>query len=186
MHYANHANFAARLCAGCVLPAALLLMLTACGYAVNATGHAAIELPALGSVEREAIAAGNKSKGAPLQTGIGREVPADRQRVVLSTLSWQLQDGMKAARFTVHSPRARSLRVGLRLTGTTDCGRLQLRFGGASGLVGDAVPAIALLRAETWWSPVLKGDTAHVIVELPAGMDPGACALLVPVISHLY
>lgn len=161
------------------------LLLAACHGHGATREPLAIVLPPPTTAEQQAMVSGNTQKGAPLQAAIGRDVPPAEGDVPLARLSWVVRDGRREGAFTVRSPQARQLRIGLSLAGER-CAA-DFRFGGADGPVGDPFTA-ARLRAATgiFWSPVLAGDIAHVTVGLPEAAEPSQCALRVVRVSHFY
>ena len=97
---------AAPLCAGCVGT-------QASDPAESERMTYAIVLAAPTEAERNAPRP--SSKGAPLQVGFGREVPAAQRRVMLSKLHWREVAGSYMTMVSVQSTGTRSLRAGLRL-----------------------------------------------------------------------
>ena len=155
------------------------------------------------SVTLPAPAAVNKAMaapraGVPLQVGFGREVAALADgHANAARMQWKtLESGAQVGAFSVSSPGALALRVGLRVKAIP--AETRVRFYAPSGPVYEAsageiqervgrnlkageLSADALL----FWSPPVEGDTLVVEVELPAGQGPGQLDLAAPTISHL-
>lgn len=144
-----------------------------------------ILLPPLAPDERESLNEGDKESGEPMQVGLARELSEADQTVPLSTLTWTEADGQKRAQFSLRSPDATSLRLGLEMAGE-GCDPLSLTFLRAGSDSGESVSGSAVRRIkDVWWSPVIEGDTARVRLTHPADGDIHGCALRIPLVSHL-
>lgn len=137
--------------------------------------------------------------GTPLQVGFGREVPQLSDGVAsASRLPWiALETGAKVAAFSVTSPDAAAIRVGLRVKAIP--AKTLVRFYAPDGgpvhevsaeelqeNVGRNLAAGQLSQsALIYWSPVIEGATAVVEIELPAGSSPAHLDLAAPTLAHL-
>jgi lysyl endopeptidase len=117
------------------------------------------------------------AKGAPLQIGFPRPIPAEYRGDLSSLLTWRRADGAMTAGFTVTSPAARALRLGLRVARLPD--GAEFRFFGVSGptqtfgpFTASDMVAGAKDATDTgndgavFWSPVVAGDTIGVEIRL--------------------
>ena len=117
---------------------------------------------------------------------------------VNAAMRWvALGNGAHLAALRIASPGAKALRVGLRV-GDIDPSA-KLRFYAPEEVGGAAIPAARVMGtlarnrasgesgpdARTWWSPLVKGDTLVLEIELPPDADPGALRLALPLVSHL-
>lgn len=139
-------------------------------------------------------------------------IPASRQTIgeprtvqglrsasdVNAMLAWTaLPSGARLAALRIASPGAAALRVALRVG---DLPReATLRFSTAADADATEVAAAQVMRAlarnrdagengpdaRTWWSPVVRGDSLVLEIELPAGADPKRLALAIPLVSHI-
>jgi hypothetical protein len=117
---------------------------------------------------------------------------------VNAALRWVgLANGAHVAALRISSPGAKGLRVGLRLGAIDPSAKLRFSSpdenGDAALSAAGVIEALARNRASgesgpdarTWWSPLVKGDTLVLEIELPPGADPQALRLAVPLASHL-
>jgi hypothetical protein len=128
-------------------------------------------------------------KGRPLAVAFGRAIPAASQSVALGSLAWQaLPDGSRAARVEVQSKGAAALRVALQLPAVDP--DVEVRFtGSASGAAVFGPVAANAVAAQTahygsYWSPVLRGDTAIIELHAPAGVALAGATLGLTRVSH--
>ena len=152
--------------AGCAMQA---------GKPTNAVHSIVLAAPA--ASELSALKTGGK--GAPLQVGIGREIPGSQQSIRLHDLAWKKVDGVYRTTISVQSVTARSVRVGMRLNKTVT--QLECSFKGSN-----AVSAAALLvpGTDVYWSPVIDGDIA--LMELNAPAIPNQDVVLeIKSVSHI-
>jgi len=157
-----------------------------------------VELPGPASAVVEKVAAPARF-GVPQQVGFGRDVAelADGLASV-ARMNWTvLPSGARAAAFSVTSPDAAAIRVGLRARAIPAATLLRF-YAPDAGTVhevtaeelqetigrnlkaGDTSP-----NALVFWSPAIEGATAVVEIELPAGATPAQLDLAAPQISHL-
>ena len=157
----------------------------------------AIVLPQLAGHEAAARLEPGK-RGAPLQIGFSRELPEAQRGDLARTVEWiELPGGSRVASFSVSSPGAASVRLGLRAE-LPD--RAILRFFEPdrsdrrypvfkwSDFVHKPRPpadASAESRRRTRWSPSIPGEVAGVEIELPPSGDPADVSLRVVAVSHI-
>jgi lysyl endopeptidase len=137
--------------------------------------------------------------GIPLQIGFPRLVPGlQTSAATLANLDWQwVSGGSRVAAFSVTSTDAQSLRVGIRVFAMPAAALLRF-YAPSEGEVFEATGAQikdAIERnlnageegedANTYWSPVIEGDTAVVEVELPSGTSVETFGIAAPTVSHL-
>jgi len=174
--------------------AALLLPSSAPSTRITLAEPTAAERGTLKSLNARSVAAGGKTaakavKAKPLAVAFGRAMPIGSQSIALDGMTWQtLPDGSRAARVEVQSTGAAALRVAMRLP-TVDPD-VELRFAGNAGdaAVFGPVPANAV-AAQTaqygsYWSPVLRGDTAVIELHAPAAAQLAGVALTLTKVSH--
>ncbi|MDO5288834.1 MAG: trypsin-like peptidase domain-containing protein [Pseudomonadota bacterium] len=144
-------------------------------------------------------AATPESKGAPMQVGEGRAVPATADAAQLaSLLRWSaLADGTQVAAVRFAAEGANGLRLGVRADRVPEGAVLRFYGDRASPVVEMGAAELAALRqaneqagvaseqARMVWSPSIDGAQATLEVQLPAGVTPDALALAVPELSHL-
>ena len=137
--------------------------------------------------------------GVPRQIGFSRDIqtlgtPSD----AAAALTWQsLPSGGQAASFSIASPDAQGIRVGLRIYALPDNAIVRFYASGAGsafevsgktivGLIAQNLAAgDGSEDANTYWSPVIDGIEAVVEIELPPGTPSSQVRLAVPKISHL-
>ena len=134
----------------------------------------------------------------PFQIGFSRELP-EAQRVDLAgAAQWTaLPGGSRVASFSVLSPGARSVRLGVRAE-LPDGARLRFFENGRSGarypvlkwsdfVWKDQAPAdvSADSRLRTRWSPSIPGDVAGVEIEIPPSADPSEVSFRIVGVSHV-
>jgi lysyl endopeptidase len=159
-----------------------------------------VRLDPLGSEDFARELASGGGSGVARQVGVGRVVMALRSGdAVLSRLAWEaLPEGDHVAAFSVTSPGATALRVGLRINSLPR--DTILRFYGpasrfASEVTNDEVRATFMRNMEDdddlvedtriYWSPVIGGDTVVLEIDIPAGADMQDVQVAVPAVSHL-
>lgn len=139
------------------------------------------------------------SPRGPHRIGYDRPLPAldTPARLSSESLWYPTAANGRAFAFEITSPGAVALRLGLRIEHLPEL--TTLRFAGADGNVrevaGASVSALIAknhaagergLDAQTYWSPVLDGDTAIVEIELPVDADASRMRLSIPRVSHLF
>lgn len=151
----------------------------------------AITLPPVTAGERTSLTlkaslsdASASRRPAPMQIGIGRDVPAAAGSVDLASLSWQMAaDGDRAARIVLQSPQAEALRAELTLTGATD--GVTFRFGGNEAEAEVFGPFDwSQMESMSRWTPIVDGDTMTIEVALGAGLSPAGRSLSISRLAH--
>jgi lysyl endopeptidase len=141
----------------------------------------------------------DSSTGIPLQIGFPRSVPGlGTSDATLAHLDWQMvSSGSRVAAFSVTSPDAQSLRVGLRIFAMPAAVLVRFYAPGygevfeASGAEIKATIERNLNAGEegedarTFWSPFIEGETAVVEVELPEGTSVDTFGIAAPTVSHV-
>jgi lysyl endopeptidase len=117
-----------------------------------------------------------------VQIGFARAVTFDP-----AALRWiAVPDGGRAARFSVTSPSAAALRLGLAIERMDD--GVELRFFGSTDptrVYGPITARQIRLSEPVWWSPVIEGDTLTAEIFLAEGTSPQAFRFALRQISHL-
>ncbi len=147
-----------------------------------------------------AMSAAAASGRGPLQIGFGRPVAPleDAERFAARQVWHKTKAGGYAAAFQVTSPEALGLRLGLRVAAIPD--EALIRFYDPAGTVVHSIKGMqikAIIQgnlaagdtgedAETYWSPLIEGETQVMDIELPPGADPGNLRIAVPRLSHLF
>ncbi len=140
-----------------------------------------------------------QSGPGPTQIGFKRLVPllADRSNFSNRAVWHPTNDGGFVAAFMITSPSAKALRLGLRIGFLPDDVLLhfydldQLTVFNASG--ADITGILQRNRAageigydaETYWSPVIDGDTQIIEIQLAPGIFPEEVDIALPELSHL-
>jgi hypothetical protein len=128
--------------------------------------------------------------------GFGRPLPAPFVADVQPFLQWvREQDGSMRAAFTVSSPGARAVRLGIDTTGLLD--GTEFYFFGVDSPEQEFGPtAVEAMRmgAKTegdktarglYWSPVIEGETIRVLVRLGSPPTGQQMVVTIPTVSHL-
>jgi hypothetical protein len=137
--------------------------------------------------------------GVPQQVGFARDVTELSDGVAsVARLTWTVLDsGARVAAFSLTSPGAASLRVGLRAKAIPAGTLLRFYAPGTSPVVEVSAETLQETigrnlaagqvtdSALVYWSPVIEGATAVVEIELPAGSTPAQLDLAAPQVSHL-
>lgn len=145
-------------------------------------------------------AASDRSGPGPTRIGFKRLIPllADRSKFSHRAVWHPTDEGGLIAAFMITSPSAKAIRLGLRIrslpenilfrfydpdqqTVFTASGtdiRNVLQRNRAAGEIGD--------DAETYWTPVIEGDTQIVEVELAPGLSLEDVDMALPELSHLF
>ncbi|MBE2293669.1 MAG: hypothetical protein IAF00_01920, partial [Phycisphaerales bacterium] len=136
-------------------------------------------------------------KDQPLKIGFAREVPQPYQDDLSSWLSWKsLSDGTQVAAFSVSSPDAQAIRVGIDVADLPEAA--EIRIFGSKNSESFGPFTVKSIRAQPtgggtnstesaatlFWSPVIEGETAEVEIGLPASVESGF-SIRVPKIQHL-
>lgn len=164
----------------------------------------AITLAPVTATETAQLAEANAAtKGQALQVGFGRAIPTADRAEVLFRLAWtQFPNGTLASAFTVTSPQARSVRLGLIAPALAE--GVEIRFfrpEGHSGVLNQSfgpftkelLPQRASVTSssrqpedpEQFWSPVVQGDTIGVEVYLPSASALQTSAVHLLQVSHM-
>ncbi|MCP5116091.1 MAG: hypothetical protein GY953_35135, partial [bacterium] len=167
-------------------------------------GALKIELPALQS---EPLAKAKSQTDAPpigpLEIGLGREIPAEFNKVLdAGMLAWETTaDGGKLALVTVKSPGALGLRVGLSVYQIPDTAELSFFAPGNTEAGVERVTGAEINRslerdraqrdtdAETpllYWSSIVNGEELGMEIYLPADVSAGDLRIAIAKVSHLY
>jgi hypothetical protein len=141
----------------------------------------------LDAPSRSELRGGNAGKGGqPAQVGFGRPLPTQQQLVMLHDLKWQrAPSGGYRAAVVIRSPSAKSLRVGMKLSGNVP--GLNFDFTNRRD-PATSVPASTVAAGSqsggTYWSPLVAGDT--VWIEMRSAAIPAIdVRLQLPTISHI-
>jgi lysyl endopeptidase len=122
------------------------------------------------------------NRRAPFQVGIGRDVPAEQQRIEFSGLQWEtLSDGSKTARIALEVADAAAFRVGVNVIGPAD--GVVLRF--ASGDDAKAYRGAPLVTGKRHWSPTIDGSRGVAEIALAANRSPADYSLSIDKISQM-
>ena len=121
-----------------------------------------------------------------LQIGLARAVPATRNSDS-AALTWLPVEGGFAARWSVTSAEAKALRVGVQVERSDPT--LELRFWSPARpevVHGPFTEAdINAAAGNTYWSPVLEGDTGMVELFVKGDAEPRRLSVRVAEVSHL-
>ncbi len=159
-----------------------------------------VALPTLTDMET-AAALEAASPGTPRRYGIGRELPEVYRGNVAQTAQWaQLPNGAWVASFSIRSPGAEALRLGLRATlpegaivrffrpgvgGSRYPVFKQGDFAGGAGS-GQADPALAAPASRLRWSPTIHGDAVGIEIEIPHTASPAEVEFGIARASHIW
>lgn len=148
---------------------------------------------ALGPVGATFAAGPSVKPGVP-QIGFAREIPAAlARRIAPSALRWTPVSGGRVAAFIVRSPGAAALRLGMFVQSLPNRAELKFFGSGDDTRVFGPVGLAEIRKAtsfgqsgiqETYWSPVVEGDTAGVEIFVPTSAGVAAIAFTVPLVSH--
>lgn len=153
-----------------------------------------IVLPAV--TEKEKILP--SGKGQPLQVGVGRNIPDPYDKNLDEHLTWHpLKSGGQIAAFTVTSPDAAAIRLGIVANNMPE--GVEIRFFSVSvpeQIFGPfSAKDIVKLPKEgddkpenepfLFWSPVIEGDTVGVEIYLPSSSSATDLSIAIPQVSHL-
>ncbi len=158
---------------------------------------AVVTLPALTPEESARFTEQAPAPG-PLRLGFGRPIPAHMATAPFGAeAAWRERaDGARVAAVRLTSPGARGLRLAVRVTALPDTATLHLLAPGvgpvadiagsalnaslgsnrAAGAVGEA--------AETYWLPLVAGDSLTLAIARPAGVDRQAVRVTLARLSH--
>ncbi len=148
-----------------------------------------IRLEPVGVEKIKALKDSNSRKDRKLlQIGFGRPLP-DTARAAISSaaLIWtQLPDGGQVARFSMTSPQAAALRLGLVISAMED--GVELRFFGSADVAriyGPFTNRDIRMQGPVYWTPVIDGETLTTEIYIPPGLAPNSFIFDLPEISHL-
>ncbi len=141
-----------------------------------------------------------QSLAEPMQIGLGRPVvPLKDIESFARRQTWHpTATGGHAFTFQITSPGAKALRLGLRIISIPDEAIVSFYDpAGKTVYVVTGAEISALLRlnfsagemsldAETYWSPVIEGESQILDIEIPAGIDPAEVKISLPRLSHLF
>ncbi len=182
-----------------VMPATAVPVPSLRSHSLTDASAVVIELPPL-SVQEAAALADRESSSGSLRLGAGRPIPTDQATGEIGLkLNWQatpegghvavirvMAPGALGSRLAVrvyHLPDVASLRFFPRasmpvpeITGTTvNASLLDLR---TAGVTGEA--------AETYWSPLIPGDTVTLEIALPTEVELEQVRVALPRLSHFF
>ena len=158
----------------------------------------AIALPPI--PESEAVARLEPGRpDAPFQVGFARAIPEAQRGELARTARWTvLPGGGQVASFSVHAPKAESVRLAVQAE-LPDGARLRFFQPGRSDArypvfkwsdfirkeeLHGGVAAESALR--TRWSPSIPGDVAGVEIEIPPFADPAEVSFRIVGASHIH
>jgi len=167
--------------------------------ALPAGAAVAIVLPTL-SAREAAWAMHPASISGAFRIGFGRAIAEHQAREILGNeKNWHATPGGgHAAAIRLSSPRAQGLRVGLRVLKLPDEATLRFFTPGAAlvpGISGSEVNAsvrgnvadgAADAVAETYWSPLIRGEAITLEIEIGAEVNPQQVRITLPRLSHLF
>jgi lysyl endopeptidase len=137
----------------------------------------------------KSAAPANGMAGTPVQVGYPRAVAAlENTSAVASMLAWEpLANGGSVAAYSVTTPGAVAVRMGLRIESLPD-GAVARFY--ASRSEDPIEVSAAQLRAGaavsgTYWSPIVESDTIVMEIEIPPGASATDVRIATPTISHL-
>jgi len=138
--------------------------------------------------------------GTPHKIGFGRDIAElGRTADTAARLQWQnTPQGGKIAAFSITSPRAAGVRLGVlvrRLPAEATLRFYPQRAGATYEITAKEVLE-SLQRnldagdnsdeARTYWSPYVEGEEATLEIELPLGIGPDALEIAIPRVSHFF
>ncbi|HET7729195.1 MAG TPA: trypsin-like peptidase domain-containing protein [Usitatibacter sp.] len=119
--------------------------------------------------------------------GVVRSTDAGTGAPSASQLAWAAVDGGFAARLTVASPKAESLRLAVDVLGVPE--DVEMVFFGSANparLEGPVRVGDIPDRTSPWWTPITEGEAQTVEFFVPAGHEPRRLTLRVVRASHLF
>lgn len=146
-------------------------------------------LPAVTQAERARVVGENERHGVRKAVMIGvNRVPSGLEAAVpeMRDLEWTAVEAGQAARFSVASPDAQALRLGLDLRGVHPDIEMVFTGSGSARLLGPVRVGDIADRTGTWWSPVTEGEAQAVELFVPAGVALPQSGLRVASVSHLF
>lgn len=159
-----------------------------------------IELEPLTSAELGTMASRDEGGPGPLQIGFQRPIPQLQDPYGFwARQSWYWTSGGGLVfGFSISSPGAQALRLGIRIFNIPDTAKIRVFPPGmeqAQEITGAQIK-VSLQRnldageidedARTFWSPVIEGQTAIIEMELPSSANPEDLEISLPQISHLF
>ena len=168
--------------------AAAKLILDVAGLGNAFAGKTLLQLPYPKDTEldqmRENNARGSAGQAKALQIGFARDIPADL-RLATSELAWVgLTDGRLAAQFSVVSPGAKAMRLGLMIKDGFS-GELRFAGSGKPEQVFGPYRRVDWLGQAVYWSPLSDGEMVTVEIVLPAGKKDLNGDIEVVQVSHI-
>lgn len=145
---------------------------------------------ALARVREENLASSRSKASAPLRRvviGVVRATDGEMGAPPASELQWSAVDGGFAARVTVISPQAESLRLAVDLLGVPKAVEMVF-FGSANParLEGPVRVGDIRDRSAPWWTPLTEGEGQTIEFFVPAVHEPKGLGLRVVRASHLF
>ena len=170
-------------------PAAVPRLRLAPAKAAARVELADVAAEALARVREENLASA-RSKGhmqlRRIVIGVVRATDGEMGAPPASQLQWSAVDGGFAARVTVVSPQAESLRLAVDVMGVpTDVEMVFFGSANPSRLEGPVRVGDIRDRSAPWWTPVTEGEGQTIEFFVPAGHEPKRLGLRVVRASHL-
>lgn len=155
-----------------------------------------VTLPAL-TPEESARLTEQAAAPGPLRLGFGRPIPGQATAAFAPEAAWRERaDGSWVAAVRLTSPGALGLRLAVQVTALPDTATLHLLAPDAGPVADAAGSAIhASVRsnraggatgeaAETYWLPLVAGDSLTLAITRPAGVGPQAVRVTLARLSH--
>jgi hypothetical protein len=119
--------------------------------------------------------------------GVVRATDGEMGAPPASQLAWRAVDGGFAARVTVVSPQAESLRLAVDLIGAPKDVEMVF-FGSANPARLEGPVRVGDIRDRTapWWTPITEGEAQTIEFFVPSGHEPKRLPLRVVRASHLF
>jgi lysyl endopeptidase len=136
---------------------------------------------------RKANARGGFKNARRLVIGLARPLDAASIAPDASGLAWVAVAGGRAARASLASTGAASLRISLELAGVPE--DVEMVFFGSddpSRLEGPVRVGDIRDRTGAWWSPITEGDTQTIEFFVPSRYDPRTLPLRLTGASHIF
>ena len=139
--------------------------------------------------ERNRASPHSKGRAQPRRVVIGvvRATDVETGAPPAAQLAWSAVDGGFAARVTVISPQADSLRLAVDVLGTPK--DVEMVFYGSANparLEGPVRVGDIRDRTAPWWTPITEGEAQTIEFFVPAGHEPKRLPLRIVRASHLF
>lgn len=127
------------------------------------------------------------AEGKRFMIGVNREAqPVEGALPEAADVQWTAVEGGVAARFSVTSPDALGLRLGIDLRGVPLEAEMVFFGSGSAELFGPVRVGSIADRISVYWSPPTEGDTQTVEVFVPQGRNAKSAGIRVAQVSHLF